>query len=339
MKNDRYRFPQMNRRSAFWFLMVAVMVLLPLRSPAPLIYVPGEGWYYEPYGESAQWQRTRAKDQLQAAEDAFTAKNYSVALRAARRVLRVWPFSDYAPRAEYLVGRCMEVKGKDEAAFNAYQHIIEKYPKSAEYNEVLWRQFAIADRFLNGEWFRLWNTIPIYSSMDETAKLYDKIVANGPYSEVAPHAQLNIGAAREKQRDFASAVAAYDTAADRYNGEPLIAADAMYRAGVAWQKQADTAEYDQSAAAQAIAAYTDFQVVFPDDPRVATAQDAIVKLKAEQVRGSFEIAKFYESNHKWAGAIIYYNDVLQLDANSPLAAQARQRIEILKPRLQAAPQG
>ncbi len=314
-------------------------MLLPLRSPAPLIYVPGEGWYYEPYGESAQWQRTRAKDQLQAAEDAFTAKNYSVALRAARRVLRVWPFSDYAPRAEYLVGRCMEVKGKDEAAFNAYQHIIEKYPKSAEYNEVLWRQFAIADRFLNGEWFRLWNTIPIYSSMDETAKLYDKIVANGPYSEVAPHAQLNIGAAREKQRDFASAVAAYDTAADRYNGEPLIAADAMYRAGVAWQKQADTAEYDQSAAAQAIAAYTDFQVVFPDDPRVATAQDAIVKLKAEQVRGSFEIAKFYESNHKWAGAIIYYNDVLQLDANSPLAAQARQRIEILKPRLQAAPQG
>jgi outer membrane protein assembly factor BamD (BamD/ComL family) len=72
---------------------------------------------------------------------------------------------------------------------------------------------------------------------------------------------------------------------------------------------------------------------------VATAQNAITKLKAEQVRGSFEIAQFYESKgHKWAGAIIYYNDVLQLDANSPLAAQARQRIEILKPRLSAAPQ-
>jgi outer membrane protein assembly factor BamD (BamD/ComL family) len=203
---------------------------------------------------------------------------------------------------------------------------------------VLWRQFAIAGRFLNGEWFRLWNTIPLYTSMDETAKLYDKIVANGPYSEVAPHAQLNIGAAHEKEKNYADAVKAYNTAADRYNGQPLIAADAMYRAGVAWQKQADTAEYDQSAAAQAIAAYTDFTVVFPDDRRVATAQDAITRLKAEQVRGSFEIAQFYESNHKWAGAIIYYNDVLQLDANSPLAAQARQRIEILKPRLSAAPQ-
>lgn len=328
----------MNRRLGFWFLIVVAVVLLPSRSPAPLMYVPGEGWYYEPYGETAAWQRPRAKDQLQVAEDAFTAKNYSTTIRAAHRLLRVWPFSDYAPRAQYLIARCLEADGKDEAAFNAYQNIIEKYPKSPQYNDVLWRQFAIAGRFLNGEWFRLWNTIPLYTSMDETAKLYDKIVANGPYSEVAPYAQLKIGAAREKEKTYDEAVKAYNTAADRYHDQPAVAADAMYRAAVSWQKQADTAEYDQSAAEQAIAAYTDFMVVYPDDQRAAAAQTAVTKLKAEQVRGSFEIAQFYEHDRKWAGAIIYYNDVLQLDANSPLAAQARQRIEILKPRLQAAPQ-
>jgi hypothetical protein len=84
---------------------------------------------------------------------------------AARRdrVLRIWPLSDYAPRAAYLVGRCQEVRHKDEAAFNSYQKIIEKYPKSGQYNEVLWRQYAIAGRFLNGEWFRLWNTHPALS--------------------------------------------------------------------------------------------------------------------------------------------------------------------------------
>lgn len=324
----------MNRRIGFLILLVLTVVFLPFRSPAPLVYTPGEGWYYEPYGETAKWQRTRAKDQVQVAEDAFAAKDYSVTLRAAHRVMRVWPLSDYAPRAQFLIARCLEVKGKDEAAFNAYQVIIDKYPKSTQYSEVLWRQFLIAGRFLNGQWFKLWNTIPLYPSMDETAKLYEKIVANGPYSEVAPHAQLNIGAAREKQKNYDEAVRAYNVAADRYNNQPLIAADAMYRAGVAWEKQADTAEYDQNAAAQAIAAYTDFMVVFPDDPRMATAQKAVTRMKAEQVRGSFAIAKFYEKNRKWAGAIIYYSDVLQLDANSPLAAEARQRIEALKPRLQ-----
>lgn len=324
----------MNRRIGFLILLVLTVVFLPFRSPAPLVYTPGEGWYYEPYGETAKWQRTRAKDQVQVAEDAFAAKDYSVTLRAAHRVMRVWPLSDYAPRAQFLIARCLEVKGKDEAAFNAYQVIIDKYPKSTQYSEVLWRQFLIAGRFLNGQWFKLWNTIPLYPSMDETAKLYEKIVANGPYSEVAPHAQLNIGAAREKQKNYDEAVRAYNVAADRYNNQPLIAADAMYRAGVAWEKQADTAEYDQNAAAQAIAAYTDFMVVFPDDSRMAAAQKAVTRMKAEQVRGSFAIAKFYEKNRKWAGAIIYYSEVLQLDANSPLAAEARQRIEALKPRLQ-----
>ena len=327
----------MKLRLGIWILLFVVVVLLPSRSPAPLMYIPGEGWYYENYGETGQWQRPRAKEQLEVAEQSFTNKNYTVTLHAAHRVLRVWPLSDYAPRAAYLVGRCLETQGKDEAAFHAYQQIIEKYPKSGQYNEVLWRQYEIANRFLGGEWFKLWNLVPIYPSMDETAKLYDKIIGSGPYSEVAPHAQLRIGAAREKQRNYADAVKAYDTAADRYHDQPVIAADAMYRAGIAWEKQADSAEYDQGAAAQAIAAYTDFITFYPDDKRVAAAQKAMVKLKAEQVRGSFEIAQFYESNHKWAGAVVYYNSVLQLDANSPLAVQARQRIDLLKPRLPAPP--
>ena len=242
----------MASRLAYLILFVALLALTPFRSPAPLLYVPGEGWYYEPHGENAKWQRPRAKDQLEVADTAFTNKDYKITLHAAHRVLRVWPMSDYAPHAAYLVGRCLENSGRDEAAFNAYQQIIEKYPKSGEYKEVLSRQYEIANRFLAGEWFRLWNTIPLYPSMDETAKLYDKIVSDGPYSDVAPHAQMRIGAAREKQKDFSSAVKAYETAADRYHDQPAIAADAMYRAGAAWEKQADTAEYDQSAAAQAI---------------------------------------------------------------------------------------
>lgn len=325
----------MKLRFAFWTLLLVLTVLLPSRSPAPLIFVPGEGWYYESAGQHTRWQRTRAKEQLAVAEEAFAQKDYSTTMHAANRVLRVWPLSDYAPRAEYLIGRCQEFRHKDEAAFNSYQKIIEKYPKSGQYDEVLRRQFDIATRFLNGEWFRLWNTIPLYPSMDQTAKLYEKIVNNGPYSQIAPHAQLRIGAAREKQQSYGEAVRAYETAADRYHDQPLIAADAMYRTGLAWEKQADTAEYDQGAAAQAIAAYIDFDTFYPDDKRVADTQKSITKLKAVQVRGNFQIAQFYEKGHRWAGAVVYYNAVLQLDPNSPLAAQARQRIEVLKPRVTA----
>jgi outer membrane protein assembly factor BamD len=325
----------MNRRFALLLLVTACGVGFPLRAPAPLFYVPGEGWYYEPYGQNVKWQRTRAKDQLDVAQQAFTSGDYDTTLHAAHRILRVWPLSDYAPDAQYLVGRSLEATGRDEAAFNAYQNIIEKYPRSNRYEDVLWRQYEIANRFLGGQWFRVLGYIPLYPSMNQTAQLFDKIVNNGPYSDVAPHAQLRIGAAREKQKNYPDAVKAYATAADRYYNQPTIASDALFREGVSYARQAAKAEYDQNTAVQAIERFTDFITLFPDDRRVSQAQRAIGALKTEQVRGNYEIARFYEKSRKWNGALVYYNEVLQLDPNSPYAASARQRIETLKPRIQA----
>ena len=270
------------------------------------------------------------------AEELLEAGYYYAACSDAHRVADL----DEVSRG---IDRLIELAGKDEAAFNAYQNIIQKYPKSAEYEDVLWRQYEIASRFLHGQLFKLWGYIPLYTSMDQTAKMFDKIVDNGPYGDVAPHAQLRIGAAREKQKDYAEAVKAYETAADRYHNQPVIAADALYREGIAYQKQASTAEYDQGTAAQAIAAYTDFKTLFPDDKRVPDAEKAIVALKAQQVEGNFKVAQFYEQNkvlnaeQRRDGARVYYNQVLQLDPNSPYAAQAKQRIAQLNARVPAPP--
>jgi len=320
------------KRQFICVLLVGVFVLaLPFRSPAPFVYRPGEGWTYEPVGET-KWTRTRAKDQLDVAQAAFDKKDFSLALKASRRVVRVWPLSDYAPQAQYLAGRCLEAKGKDEAAFDEYQKVLEKHPKLSNYGEIVQRQYDIANRFFAGKWFRLWGYIP-YPSRDRTADMYAKIVKTGPYSDVAPQAQLKIGAVREKQRNYPSAVKAYETAADRYHDRPQIASDATFRAGLAWNKQAQTAEYDQTTAGQAIATFTDFMALFPTDPRVPEAQKRIGSLKTEQAHGNFQVAKFYEKYHKWRGAMVYYNEVLVQDPNSPFATDAQKRIAVLKERV------
>ena len=328
----------MNRRLLCLFLVAGCVVLFPFRAPAPLIYTPGEGWRYEPVGEGGNWQRNRAKDQLIVAQDAFDKKDYSLALKAARRVVKVWPLSDYAPQAQYLVGRCYETKGFDERAFKEYQKLLEKYPKAAHYDEVLQRQYEIASRFLAGEWFRLWNYIPLFPSMERTAGLFEQIVKAGPYSDVGAQAQLKIGEAREKQSHYAEAAKAYERAADRYHDRPQIAADALYRQALAFRKEAATAEYDQSTAGQAIATFTDFMTLYPDDPRVPAAREFVASLKIEQARGNFEIARFYERKRHWAAARIYYNEVVNLslgEPNSPYAKSARERLAALNLLLQA----
>jgi outer membrane protein assembly factor BamD len=153
---------------------------------------------------------------------------------------------------------------------------------------------------------------------------------------VAPQAQLKIGAAREKQSNYPLAVKAYETAADRYHDRPEVASEALYREGLAYHKQAQTAEYDQSAAGEAIATFTDFMALYPNDQRVAETQKIIAALKTEQARGNFQTAKFYEKYKKWKGAMVYYNEVLLQDPNSPYAAAARERIEVIKKRTQTA---
>jgi outer membrane assembly lipoprotein YfiO len=324
----------MNRGFLLLLLVFGLLLAFPTSSPAPLIYTPGEGWTYEPVEGAGKWQMTRAKDQLDVAQAAFDKKAYGLALKAARRVVRIWPLSDYAPQAQYLIGRCYEANGNDEKAFKEYQKVLEKQPKIGNYQEILQRQIIITDKFLAGKWFRLWGYIPFFPSMERTAGMYEKIVKNGPYSEVAPQAQIKVGATREKQRNYPMAVKAFETAADRYHDRPKVAAEALYRAGMAHRKQAQTAEYDQSAAGQAIATFIDFKTLYPEDPRVAETDKIIASLKGEQARGNFQIAKFYEKKKKWNGALVYYNEVQMQDPDSPYATEAQQRIFALKKRTQ-----
>lgn len=323
----------MRRVSLKCLLVLVALVALPHVSPAPLIYVPGEGWIYETPGKEGKWHRLRAEDQLKVAQDAYEAKDYGTAMKAARRTVKRWPLSDYAPDAQFMIGQLYEHKKYDEKAFNEYQKIVDKYPKYSKYADVLQRQYEIANRFLGGQWFKLWGVIPIFPSMEKTADMYSKLSKNGPYSDVGAQAQLKMGEAQEKQELYAKAVKQYEHAADIYSDRKEVAADALFKAGMAYHKQTKTAEYDQNASTKAIATFTDFIALHPNDPRVPDAQKLITELKTEQARGAFTIAKFYEKKKSWQGAMVYYNEVLIKDPESPYAAEARERIEIIKARL------
>lgn len=334
----------MNRWSIRWLLIAAILAAFTYKSPAPLIYKPGEGWYYEPVGSKGDWMRTRAKDQLDIAQEAFDKKDFKLALRAARRTVSQWPMSDFAPDAQYLVGRCYEARGNGEKAFKEYQKLLTKYPKYTNHEEVMRRQFEIANLYLAGKWFRVVGLVPLYRSMDKTAEMYENIIKNGPFTEVATQAQMKIGEAHENKRglfkkapDYHLAVTAYERAADRYYDRPVVASDAMYKAGMAYYHQTKSAEYDQNAAAQAIATFTDFMTLYPEDARVQEVKGLIEEMKTEQARGCFQIAKFYEKRKRYPGALIYYNEVVDLDPNGKYSADARRRIDVLKQRVEAVP--
>ena len=128
---------------------------------------------------------------------------------------------------------------------------------------------------------------------------------------------------------------AYEIAADRY-ADQKAGTDALYLVGDTYYKQAKRAEYDQSIAGQSISTFTDFITLHPDDKRVPEAIKKIEVLKVEQARGAMEIARYYERNHRWAGAKIYFNavvDTLKDKPNTPQSQEALRRIESINKRI------
>ena len=328
-------------------LLLAAVVFFswPNRSPAPIIYRPGEGWSYEGIGGVGSWRRSSAKDQLAVGKEAFAAEDWKTAFKAARRTVAEWPLSDHAPEAQLLLAQTFEKRGDDHKAFDEYQDLLRLYPQNVDFEGVQSRQFAIATRYLNGQRFKLWGRIPLYRSMKKTSAMFQDIVNSGPFSSVAPKAQMNIGQAwvnkargfqfsqNERHKNYHMAVEAFKKVADKYHDRPEIASEGLFAAGAAYQQQSLDAEYDQGVTHKAIDSFSDYIALYPNEEQVSTARERIKAMKVEQARGNLKIARYYEKRRKWASANIYYNEVKDLAPGTDYAETALQKIAELQPRL------
>ncbi|MEC8973167.1 MAG: outer membrane protein assembly factor BamD, partial [Verrucomicrobiota bacterium] len=331
-------------------LLLAAIVFFswPNYSPAPIIYRRGEGWSYESIGGVGSWRRGTAKDQLGVAKKAYAEEDWKTAFKAARRTVADWPLSDHAPEAQLLLAQTNEKRGDDERAFSEYQNLLRLYPQNVDFEDVQARQFVIATRFLNGQRYKLWGRIPLYRSMGKTTTMFQNIVNTGPFSSVAPKAQMNIGQAwvkkargfqisqNERHKNYRHAVEAFSKVADKYHDRPGIAAEGLFAAAAAYQQQSLDAEYDQGVTRKAIDSYSDFIALYPDEEQVSAAQERIKAMKVEQARGSLKIARYYEKKGKLAGANVYYNEVKDLAPGTEYAEVALQKIAELKPKLDPA---
>src|SRR5690606_3878353 len=124
------------------------------------------------------------------------------------------------------------------------------------------------------------------------------------------------------------AVAAYSQVAERYPDSDL-ADDAQYQAGYLWLKQSRAA-YDQAAALRAQESFEEFLMRYPDSEKAAQARDNLRQLETKQTSDALEVARFYDKQKNYKAAVIYYNEVITQQANSPDAETAKQRVEEIK---------
>jgi outer membrane protein assembly factor BamD len=311
-------------KHAFKVLLILSLCLgWPHVSPAPLIYRPGSGWETSGEGEV----EGTSKAQLAKAQKLEKEKNYEQAGVAYRMLVKTWPLSPNAAEAQYRFACCLIEFGDAIKAFKELQKTIENYPDTPYFNEILTKQYEIGNMFLAGERLRVWS-IPTFPSMDKTVEIYETVIKNGPYSDIAPLAQMKIGFAREKQKKYKEAVEAYENLIRKYPSSDLVD-DAQFQIGFAYMSAARAADYDQTATRRSITAFGDYLTRYPKSEKVEQAQTNITKLRAEQARGLFNIARWYDYKEESTSAVIYYNEVIQKHPESDLAKRAKERVEQL----------
>ena len=305
---------------------IGIFFVLPHDCPAALVWHKGEGWSWEREGVTVA---NNPKDQLDIARSLEAKKNYDDAATAYRRVIRRWPTSFSCQEARLGLAKCLTQMNYLYKAAKEYQNLIEKHPNSPHFEDALQGQYDIACRFLNGEKHKIWR-LRFFSGFGKAVEIFEQIIKDAPYSKFGPASQFRIGLAYEKEKDNVAAVHAYEKLLERYPKDP-IAEDAQFQIGWAYRSEAKRAEYDQNNANQAIAAFKDFLVRFPNSTKAEQVRQLCADLKQEQSRGLFQIGHYYEKNKNYRAALIYFNEVIEQNPRSDWANQAQLKITALAP--------
>lgn len=321
----------MKKTGLFVVLLALGCVVLPHRSPAPIIVREGETTYVAPGSEEVPNQKD-AQTQFDTAFAKEKAGDNKSALGGYHKTVRRFPKSDAAPSAQYRAGLLYEKLSSLPAAAAEYENLVKKYPRSNDFNNALEGEYRIATAYLEGAKTKLLGVVPVAQSMPTSIRYYSFIIANAPYSRFAPLSQFNIGQALEREQNLKDAVIAYQAVVDKYPTDPA-ASDALYQIGFVEMEISRSGSYDRNAAVRAKESFDDFLAAYPTSEKAAQARENLTSLNVQQTGGSLQIARYYDKQRKYKAAIIYYNDVIRQQPSSPEGNQAKQRLDALRVKL------
>lgn len=268
--------------------------------------------------------RQNPKEQLKAALEIFQKKDYETAIPELRKVIKYFPKAYEAAEAQFYLGECFSFQNKLYEAFKEYQATIDKYPFSERIQEIIKKEFAIAEKFISGEAQRkaLGIKLPIENPGVE---ILQKVVDNSTYGPLAPVAQYKLGLLLKSLGRYYDAEEAFNKVIKNYPDSEWVAAARFQNAAV-MASTSSGPEYDPQSATEAKKKYQDFLDDYPDAELSKMAQENIKSLRNKEAEFNFETARFYEKQKAYKAARIYYKIVADKYYDSSLAAKALERL-------------
>ncbi|MFH1440854.1 MAG: outer membrane protein assembly factor BamD [Candidatus Omnitrophota bacterium] len=269
------------------------------------------------------------KEQFDFAKDLYDMKSYDDAKREFNKLLKKYPKSYEAAESLYYLGLIEESQGNLYEAYLSYQKVIDKYPFSKRIQELIEREYHIAEEFMSGKKRKsLGVPLPVENPAIE---IFYKIIENSTYGPLASKAQYKLGLVLKGLNRYYEAEEAFDKLIANYPDSEWVSA-AKYQIAECRAAMSRGPEYDQGAAGEAKEIFEEFVREHPDAKLSIEAEKNINEIKEKEAENNYNISVFYEKQKEFKAAKIYYEDLINNYPQSKWAVKAIERLQILEKR-------
>lgn len=262
--------------------------------------------------------------QVEFARSLLIEKRYKAALRETNKFEDFYGDSEYADENQFLRGEIFQAQGSLRKAANEYQLVWSNYPDSDRLQDVIDRQYEIADQYYDAgvakqdkKW-TMFRERPFKRAID----MYNLVISNERLTDKAAQARYRIGECYFARKEYLDAALEYRRVLEEYPGSDWVD-EASYSLAMTYYNSSLPPAYDQAPSQLAIDAIDEFKVRFPADERnndLAGKRDEMRESIAEQ---RLLTAQFYERRRRFEAALISYQVVVDQYAGTSAAVKAQ----------------
>lgn len=284
--------------------------------------------------DSGKWENPKfsakdtPEDQVAYAQKLYEEKHLKDALREFKKLLKTYPLSKEAPLAQYYAGRIMEDLDNPYEAFKAYQKVIDTYPYTELVDEVIEKEYKIAEQFFSGKKIKIVGKWQM-PAKDKAIEIFKAVADNAPYGKYADLAKFKAGMSYKDIQDYNSAILMFKDLIDRYPNSSVID-KARFQLAECSKLLAVKPAYDQTPTNLARKEFEDFLKKHPDSNMASDAKKVVDKLKSSEAEHAYETGRFYEANRSPESAVIYYKDIVRNYPDTEWAKKAEERLNELE---------
>jgi outer membrane protein assembly factor BamD len=220
----------------------------------------------------------------------------------------------------------LENQGKFYEAYQAYQKVIDIYPFSERINDVIQKEFDIAEIFIKGEERKVLGVLPLENPAIE---ILNKIIENSPYGPKAALAQYKLGLVLKSLGRYVEAEEAFGKVIRNYPQSEWVES-AKYQIATCLASISPKPELSQEVTEEAREKFEEFVKLHPQARLTEEANRKILELKEKEAESNFKIASFYEKQKSYSAAKVYYRYIVENYPKSIWAAKSLERLKILE---------